>query len=314
MACMADEADSRSFVIISDDEDYCCLDYALSHPSYKSAILLLAKLRVIYALQRVWRLQLNLSIMGKPVIDDQSTSTSTSYIKCKFSYSKFCVAVGLQRRWRCIANSYSSPLNILVFQQQLESLSFLHQTLLGIRTVFNAGVYSLMKVVYTHSIVPGSSSNLICPLVCQEISFCCVRVTHFLSSFSSVSFHQATQKLPLPLDEQLTNICHGWLPLVAHYLDSITYTLSNLNLHSYSIDDVPQIFRAAYLEASSIDKLMRNIIESLDYIIKSFKDNYTSACARRAVNSDFTPEIIITSTSHRYNQTTNNQHLIYNYK
>jgi len=268
MACMADEADSRSFVIVSDDEDYCCHDYALSHPSYKSAILLLAKLRVIYALQRVWRRQLNISVTGKPVINDQSTSTSC--IKSKCSYSKLRVAVGLQRRWRRIGNSYSSPLNVLVFQQQLESLCFLHQTLLGIRTVFNAGVYSLMKVVYTLSNVPGSSSNLICPLVCQEISVCCVKVTHFLSSFSRVSFHQATQKLPLPLDEQLTNICHGWLPLVAHYLDGITYTLSNLNLHSYSIDDVPQIFRAAYLEASSIDNVMRNIIDSLDYIIKSF--------------------------------------------
>jgi hypothetical protein len=269
MACMADEEDSRSFVIVSDDEDYCCHDYALSHPSYKSAILLLAKLRVIYALQCVWRLHLNNSITGKPVINDQFTYTSD--IKCKFSYSKLCVAVGLQRRWHCIANSHSSPLNILVFQQQLESLCFLHQMLLGIRTVFNAGVYSLMKVVYTQSNVPGSSSILICPLVCQEISVCCVKVTHFLSSFSSVSFHQATQKLPLPLDEQLTNICHRWLPLVAHYLDSITYTLSNLNLHSYSVDDVPQIFRAAYLEASSIDNVMRNIIDSLDYIIKSFK-------------------------------------------
>jgi len=51
----------------------------------------------------------------------------------------------------------------------------------------------------------------------------------------------------------------------------MTCTLSNLNLHSYSIDDVPHIFRAAYLEASSIDNVMQNIIESLDYIIKSFK-------------------------------------------
>jgi hypothetical protein len=121
------------FFFIIYDEDYCCHDYALSHPSYKSAILLLAKLRVIYALQRVWRLQLNISITGKPVINDQSTSTY--YIKSKFSYSKLRVAVGLQRRWRRIANSYSSPLNILVFQQQLDSLCFLHQTLLGIRTV-----------------------------------------------------------------------------------------------------------------------------------------------------------------------------------
>jgi hypothetical protein len=143
--------------------------------------------------------------------------------------------------------------------------------LLGICTVFNAGVYSLMQVVYTQSNVPGSSTILVCPLVCQEISVCCVQVTHFLSSFSSVSFHQATQNLPLPLDEQLTNICHGWLPLVANYLDSITFTLSNLNLHCYPVDDVSQIFCAAYLEASCIDNFMRIIIDSLDRIIKTFK-------------------------------------------
>jgi hypothetical protein len=269
MAGMADEEDSRSFVIVSDDEDYFCHDDALSLPPYNSAILFLTKLRVIYALQRVWCLKVNSSITGKAVINDKFTVTSD--IKCK--YSKIRVAVGLQRRWRYIANKHESQLIVLLFRQQLESLCFLHEMLLGICTVFNAGVYSLMQVVYTQSNVPGSSTILVCPLVCQEISVCCVQVTHFLSAFSSVSFHQATQNLPLLLDEQLTNICHGWLPLVAHYLDSITYTLSNLNLHCHPIDDVSQIFRAAYLEASCIDYFMRIIFDSLDRIIKPLKSN-----------------------------------------
>jgi len=67
------------------------------------------------------------------------------------------------------------------------------------------------------------------------------------------------------------NVCHGWLPLVTHYLDSIMYTLSNLNLHCDSVDDVPQIFCAAYLKAGCMDNVMRIIIDSLDYIIKTFK-------------------------------------------
>ena len=49
------------------------------------------------------------------------------------------------------------------------------------------------------------------------------------------------------------------------------YTLSNLNLHCDSVDDVPQIFRAAYLKAGCMDNVMRIIIDSLDYIIKTFK-------------------------------------------
>lgn len=235
MAGMADEEDSRRFVIVSDSDDYFGHDDALSHPPYNCAILFLAKLRVIYALQRVWRLKVNSSITGKAVINDKFTVTSD--IKCK----------------------------------QLESLCFLHETLLGIRTVFNAGVYSLMQVVYNQSNVLGSSTILVCPLVCQEISLCCVQVTHFLSGFSSVSFHQATQILPLPLDEQLTTICHEWLPLVAYYLESITYTLSNLNLHCNPVDDVSQIFHAVYLEASSIDNFMKIILDSLDRIIETFK-------------------------------------------
>jgi len=81
MAGMADEEDSRSFVIVSDDEDYFCHDDALSPPPYNSAILFLAKLQVIYALQRVWRLKVNSSITGKAVINDKFTVTSD--IKCK---------------------------------------------------------------------------------------------------------------------------------------------------------------------------------------------------------------------------------------
>jgi hypothetical protein len=69
----------------------------------------------------------------------------------------------------------------------------------------------------------------------------------------------------------LTTICHEWLPLVAHYLESITYTLSNLNLHCNPVDDVSQIFHAVYLEASSIDNFMKIILDSLDRIIETFK-------------------------------------------
>ena len=235
MAGMADEEDSRRFVIVSDSDDYFGHDDALSPPPYNCAILFLAKLRVIYALQRVWRLKVNSSITGKAVINDKFTVTSD--IKCK----------------------------------QLLVLCLLHETLLGIRTLFNAGVYSLMQIVYNQSNVLGSSTILVCPLVCQEISLCCVQVTQFLSGFSSVSFHQATQILPLPLDEQLTTICHEWLPLVAHYLESITYTLSNFNLHCNPDDDVSQIFQAVYLEASSIDNFMKIILDALDRIIETFK-------------------------------------------
>jgi hypothetical protein len=67
MAGMADEEDSGSFVIVSDDEDYFCHDDALFPPPYNSANLFLAKLQVIYALQCVWRLKVNSSIMGKAV-------------------------------------------------------------------------------------------------------------------------------------------------------------------------------------------------------------------------------------------------------
>jgi len=175
MAGMADEEDSRRFVIVSDSDDYFGHDDALSHPPYNCAILFLAKLRVIYALQRVWRLKVNSSITGKAVINDKFTVTSD--IKCK----------------------------------QLESLCFLHETLLGIRTVFNAGVYSLLQIVYNQSNVLG------------------------------------------------------------YYLESITYTLSNLNLHCNPVDDVSQIFHAVYLEASSIDNFMKIILDSLDRIIETFK-------------------------------------------
>ena len=67
MAGMADEEDSGSFVIVSDDEDYFYHDDALFPPPYNSANLFLAKLQVICALQCVWRLKVNSSIMGKAV-------------------------------------------------------------------------------------------------------------------------------------------------------------------------------------------------------------------------------------------------------
>jgi len=288
-------ANNEGCAIISDDEVDLC---SSSHCTRLSqAFYFLSNFRVPLRLQRLWRLRMknivsvNRLIVGS-LIDNPKFRYSSSLRIASFYLAKFCISLRLQRIWRvhlkaavsvnnfgvgsCIYLSKSRVAIGLqrrwhfictkntIFRNQFYSLKVLRDEMVGIRRAFFIRVMSLME----SSLSRCQDNNVNCQEVFRIVSISCVKATRFLSHHFIVAVNIALETLPFPLDEDINMVFDDLIRLVN---DSYEHLINALrNIHTHSLEDLPQFFRYAYLDASSIDNLMTVVINRLSYILSLF--------------------------------------------
>jgi hypothetical protein len=173
--------------------------------------------------------------------------------------SKFRVAVQLQRRWRNTVRC------TVTFHNELDSLRFLHNIVVGIQRVIKDHIISLMEL--SLSWCQGRSVN--CCKMYEEVSLSCVKETRIVRNILTISVAKAVENLPFPLDEDIATILDDYLVIVKSSFECFITAL--LNIHGHSIEEMIRIFHLAYFDASGNHDLMTVVINNLSCIIKTFK-------------------------------------------
>ena len=119
------------------------------------------------------------------------------------------------------------------------------------------------------SLIRCQDNNVNFQEVFQVVSMSCFKETRLVSHLFIVAVNKALETLPFLLDEDLTMVFDDLIPLVNDYSGHLINALRNL--HTHLLEDLPQFFRCAYLDASSIDNLMTAVINRLSYILSLFQ-------------------------------------------
>jgi len=226
-------ANNEGCAIISDDEVDLC---SSSHST-----------RLSQASYFLWRARLKAAVS----VNQFGVGSCIYLSKCR-------VAIGLQRRWRLICTKNT------IFRNQFYSLNVLRDELVGIQRAFFVRVISLMESSLSRCL----ENSVNCQEVFRGVSISCVEETRSLSHHFIAAVIKAFEILPFPLDEDINMVFDDLIPLVNDSYELLINALRNIRTHS--LEDLPQCFRHAYLDASSIDNLMTAVINRLKYILSLF--------------------------------------------
>jgi hypothetical protein len=175
-------------------------------------------------------------------------STSTTLIR---------VLLMLQRQWRRVHSRNNND--------ELDSLRFLHNMVVGIQRVLQQRVLFLMEPL----MMQCQGNCLYGCQVYEEVSLACVEEARILRNFLTVSVAKAIEDLPFPLDEDITAILDDYLVIVKSSFECFIIALSQIPGHP--MEEMFRIFRLAYFDASGNHDLLRVVINQLSYIINTFK-------------------------------------------